>query len=257
MTIRNKANFLLLTAIGLFAGAPSVSATLIAHWELDGNATDETGNHNGTVNGATLTADRFGNPNSAYDFTRPNSITTSGWSGGLPATTTFSMWAQADSFPNTMLFNAGNNGQGPDLFFVPGGNPSYISWNVWDAGNNSFTTFPTTVIADQQWHHYVVVNDQGSNTAQLYIDGGLEGTAAYRAGNNAFTIGNSHANGGWGWDGDIDDVQIYDTALTLADVSSLHSSGSVSVPESGSTLALFGGVILAFGVFRSKVKGRR
>ena len=38
-------------------------------WPFNGNANDESGNgYNGTVNGATLTTDRFGNANSAYDF---------------------------------------------------------------------------------------------------------------------------------------------------------------------------------------------
>jgi len=42
---------------------------LVGWWPFNGNANDEsgTGNH-GTVNGATLTADRFGNPNKAYSF---------------------------------------------------------------------------------------------------------------------------------------------------------------------------------------------
>ncbi|MEJ6801976.1 MAG: hypothetical protein QNK77_12425, partial [Crocinitomicaceae bacterium] len=42
---------------------------LVGWWGFNGNANDESGNgNNGTVNGATLTTDRFGNPNSAYDF---------------------------------------------------------------------------------------------------------------------------------------------------------------------------------------------
>ena len=42
---------------------------LVAWWPFNGNAIDESVNINdGTVNGATLTADRFGNSNSAYNF---------------------------------------------------------------------------------------------------------------------------------------------------------------------------------------------
>ena len=42
---------------------------LIGYWPFNGNANDESGTGNdGTVNGATLTADRFGNANAAYDF---------------------------------------------------------------------------------------------------------------------------------------------------------------------------------------------
>lgn len=42
---------------------------LVGYWPFNGNAYDESGNGNdGVVNGATLTADRFGNINSAYNF---------------------------------------------------------------------------------------------------------------------------------------------------------------------------------------------
>jgi hypothetical protein len=42
---------------------------LVGYWPFCGNANDMSGNgNNGTVNGATLTKDRFGNINSAYDF---------------------------------------------------------------------------------------------------------------------------------------------------------------------------------------------
>jgi hypothetical protein len=40
---------------------------LVGYYPFNGNANDESGNH-GTVHGATLTEDRFGNPNNAYSF---------------------------------------------------------------------------------------------------------------------------------------------------------------------------------------------
>ena len=46
-----------------------VSDGSVACYSFNGNANDESGNgNNGTVNGATLTTDRFGNSDSAYDF---------------------------------------------------------------------------------------------------------------------------------------------------------------------------------------------
>jgi hypothetical protein len=42
---------------------------LVGYWPFCGNANDESGNgNNGTVNGATLTTDSFGNANTAYSF---------------------------------------------------------------------------------------------------------------------------------------------------------------------------------------------
>ncbi len=46
---------------------------LVLYYPFDGNANDASGNgNNGTVEGATLTTDRFGNPNSAYYFNGVN-----------------------------------------------------------------------------------------------------------------------------------------------------------------------------------------
>ena len=44
---------------------------LVGWWPFNGNANDESGNgNNGTVNGATLTADRFGKLDSAFQLNR-------------------------------------------------------------------------------------------------------------------------------------------------------------------------------------------
>ena len=62
---------LLLAASSAFAQVPSYVPTngLVGWWPFNGNANDESGNgNNGTVNGATLTSDRFGNANKAFNF---------------------------------------------------------------------------------------------------------------------------------------------------------------------------------------------
>jgi hypothetical protein len=58
-------------SLSSIAQVPSYVPTsgLVGWWPFNGNANDESGNgNNGTVNGATLTTDRFGNEGSAYDF---------------------------------------------------------------------------------------------------------------------------------------------------------------------------------------------
>ena len=62
--------FLFITVLS-FGQVPNYVPTngLVGYWPFNANANDESGNGNdGTVNGATLTTDRFGNTNSAYDF---------------------------------------------------------------------------------------------------------------------------------------------------------------------------------------------
>jgi len=72
-------NFKKITLVTSFAMALSGSVYadlndgLVAYYPFNGNANDESGNGNhGTVNGATLTDNRFGNPNSAYNFDGSN-----------------------------------------------------------------------------------------------------------------------------------------------------------------------------------------
>jgi hypothetical protein len=55
---------IILTTQSLFAQVPSYvpSNGLVGYWPFNGNANDESGTgNNGTVNGAVLTTDRFGN----------------------------------------------------------------------------------------------------------------------------------------------------------------------------------------------------
>ena len=62
---------MLLSNISFSQSVPSYVPTngLVGWWGFNGNAQDGSGNGNhGTVNGATLTNDRFGNINSAFNF---------------------------------------------------------------------------------------------------------------------------------------------------------------------------------------------
>ncbi len=220
----------------------TTQAALIHSYSFSGNANDSIGTANGSVNGATLTTDRFGNANSAYSFDGNDSIV-AGFTS--PTTATFSLWATWNGTQHDMLFNSGVNGQGPDLFFW--GNT--ISWNTWDAGNNPFGLISDTSIDDGLFHHFAVVNNQSANLTSLFIDGTLFGTAGYRSGaNNPFTIGAAASNGSWGWSGKIDDIQIYDTALDQNAISNLANS---TVPEP-SIIALLGIGITGLGLLRKK-----
>ena len=64
----------------IVAQVPSYVPTdgLVAYYPFNGNANDESGNgNNGTIDGASLTVDRFSNTNSAFKFDGiDNSITT-------------------------------------------------------------------------------------------------------------------------------------------------------------------------------------
>ena len=85
---------ILLLSISVRGQKINLDSGLVACYPFNGNANDQSGNgYNGIVNGATLTSDRFGNPNSAYTFNginnyiyapdnptfRVKSVTLAGW----------------------------------------------------------------------------------------------------------------------------------------------------------------------------------
>jgi len=93
---------ILLSFIGLssiFAQIPT--SGLIAHYPFNGNANDISGHgNNGTNFGAILTYDRFGNPNSAYQFDGVSSYILVPHSPDfqLSYSLTVSLWVRPDAF---------------------------------------------------------------------------------------------------------------------------------------------------------------
>ena len=108
---------------------------LIASYPFNGNACDESGNgYNGTVSGATLTTDRFGNANSAYSFDGISSYIQFSADGLPTQNRTVSFWFYTTTIPygygvlsygglscnNAFLFIINNPGSGGNNFDLQG-----------------------------------------------------------------------------------------------------------------------------------------
>ncbi|MBX2851984.1 MAG: LamG domain-containing protein [Phycisphaeraceae bacterium] len=107
---------------------------------------------------------------------------------------------------------------------------------------------------DGSWHHIVLTHEH--NTAsRMYVDGSLVATnnSATSIGNNnnAVMIGNNPQQTGRSWDGMLDDVALWDRALTLQEVEAIYNSGDGAsiaslVPEPSSLALLgLGGLLVA------------
>ena len=106
---------LLMTTQMIFSQVPSYvpSNGLMGYWGFNGNANDQSGNgNNGTVNGATLTTDRFGNSNSAYSFDGVNDFISTSYSGILGNNSrSISFWYNSltDNTDETVFIDYGGN----------------------------------------------------------------------------------------------------------------------------------------------------
>ena len=91
-------NFFILTVI-----AQIPTSGLVAYYPFNGNANDNSGNgNNGIVTNATLTTDRFGNANSAYNFNGNSliTVTSSTTIQSISNNYSFSVWTKINAFDN-------------------------------------------------------------------------------------------------------------------------------------------------------------
>jgi hypothetical protein len=114
-------------------------------------------------------------------------------------------------------------------------------------GGGTFNFVGTTVLSTGTWYHVVFVRNNSS--VQLYLDGVLDGSATvsptYGGTSNTFIIG-IRPEGSWTYQGLLDEMSIYNYALTPTQVAA-HYNASVSIPEPAgiSLLGLLGAILLA------------
>lgn len=209
---------------------------LIAQYLFSGNADDTSGNPNhGTVIGAELTVDRYGYENKAYYFKD----------------------AKGDSLKdiiiikNNKIFNIDNltisvwiNGNHPQGFArivdmmryekkegfnlivnQPGGGQfEFHYFNL--QGHDCYGVSTISKLQNDQWQHIAVIYD--SDTLKIFYNGILEETNTYACKRimptaRYLSIGNGcDDNMYWPFKGSIDDVRIYNRALTEKEVLELY-----------------------------------
>lgn len=107
---------------------------IVGWWPFNGNAIDESNNgHNGQVNGAFLTADHNGLPNSAYSF-NDNSINIGSISLGSNPSSTFCLWEKAvENTANDWqcLFSLGVDNQSQSVRFMRNGSLFRVAINEY------------------------------------------------------------------------------------------------------------------------------
>lgn len=195
------------------------------------NALDQLGNNNGTATNVDFNtegkfgfAGGFGYSTSYMDV--PVSLT--------PPTSTLSLWFKTSTNDAnwTLLADAGgSSSSGTGYAIFRSGDGGYINLYFTNGQTGQSQLFVgTTVITDGNWHN-IVLSMASDNTFVLYLDGTshLSGTrtrwtqgdtssvSSLRLGNNA-----SGASSGNQFTGDIDQVRIFNTALTANQANTLN-----------------------------------
>ncbi|MHC1778462.1 MAG: LamG-like jellyroll fold domain-containing protein [Lentimicrobium sp.] len=235
--------FILFSVIGLNNVLAQVSNEGLVGWyPFNGNANDESGNgNNGIVYGATLTADRFGNENSAYEFNDTNNNYIK-LDLNQPNITEYSIsaWVKT-TVGGTILSGRGNCylfGIGLTLFIYDDstavgyeGQIGYIA----DGGDSQCGKRTINTYVNNTWHHIVGVYSgstglMDSGEFSIYVDRILVSTNPVNLSTviapinqlDDLLIGSHHC---WdsGFDGIIDDIRIYHRALSEQEIIDINN----------------------------------
>jgi hypothetical protein len=214
---------------------------LLGWWPFNGNANDESGNgNNGTVNGATLAADRFGNAGKAYYFnglpiTNANrsriSIPNIDVKNHVSSGFTISFWFTRDDSINSanrhFIFYQYNGINGLQSEYTL--NSFRLSLRTSTANPPEINYFHGFTGNYRMWHHAVIV--WSPQTMFSYVDGVLVSTISNPGINNltngqVFTMGSGGVSGSYSHFGSLDDVGFWRRALSAAEVQQLYSGQS-------------------------------
>jgi uncharacterized repeat protein (TIGR01451 family) len=209
---------------------------LRAQYDFSGNANDITGNgFDGTVNGATLTDDRFGNPNSAYyfDHNLQQNIDVSGFQNMIPTDEiSISVWVKVDTITTQAIVTLFPDDQTDRIYAEPYYDHNGISstfWDYGDIGSNGRLGSVGTFFQSSVWEHYVYVASASQNMMQVYRNGYLQffktGSSTIVNRNRTLSIGGNIAgigNANCFFGGTIDDMRIYNRVLNPAEIMSLY-----------------------------------
>ncbi|HZL78069.1 MAG TPA: LamG domain-containing protein [Candidatus Limnocylindrales bacterium] len=266
----NKLNFKAVAVIVSLASSLShthaqswLTNGLVAHYPFNGNANDASGNgNNGIINGATLTTDRFNRANSAYYFDGNSWITmpqTRFLDGASNAT--ISVWVVIKSGTSGEILAAGDErhlldpihlhfaSQNADLMWFQ----NTTLGNVPNAliGDNLSGQTLTNFTADT-WHQISIVLSTNNplGTLTVYVDGVVNGVQIGSDDGTPFTkiaydvdmpflIGAITYSSGPGefWSGKIDDIRIYNRALSSNEVAQLYAIESTTSPRTATGAA--------------------
>jgi len=203
---------------------------LVAYYPFNGNTNDESGKgNNGTVNGATLTTDRRGSANCAYNFNGTSSYISF---SSVPTTNIdnwcISAWIRLNSLSQigTVVLSGYDDGTTGDGYALCIGNtlPSYI-------GDKLISIFGGVLLLDSgylfrntsDWFNIIMQRKNG--VTSFYVNGIIASNTFTTTPKipTRFYIGSS--TGIRYFNGKIDDVRIYNRALTGAEIQALYHEG--------------------------------
>ena len=204
--------------------------TPLVYYPFAGNARDlSSSSLHGTVVGATLVPDRFGNDNNAFEFNGgpghielpklqlSGDISISGW---------FSLAGDPATNGVTLL---GQGASGTQRWFLSATRDSLAWFDQRAPGEDNAPYRIPVSLQPGTWHHVVALVSSSfpqGQKARIYLDGALAGAVSSRAFEEidaGYDVGRLRTPGGWLYSqGQVDDLRVYGFLLDESAIQLLH-----------------------------------
>jgi hypothetical protein len=200
----------------------------IAYYKFNGNANDSSGNsYHMIVNGPALCPDRFGRPNHAYAYDGVDDYLA--YTSPLPQGSdfTYSVWFFSESFNHRGLILHNGTGVSSGIGILQNAGTTWPAFNdpgdlmsFYAGGVNYYAAVQTSL---NTWHH-LVIRCSGANYDYFY-DNVLVGSGTFSSlpPIGSFYLGYNFYGNNCGFKGKIDDVTVYNRAITNAEVDTLFN----------------------------------
>ena len=196
--------------------------TPIAYYKLDNSSEDySTGGNDGTDTNIEYRFGRFGQ---AAVFNGSTSFIDTNIDSSIGNSYSISLWFNSNSNASTwkQLTGLDNDTYNYTAYISRQANGT-LNFIGSDDGSN-VTATGTTVTSINQWYHVVAVKD--GTTTKLYLDGQEEATGSANATTSwlgSLILGKYFGTTNQSFDGTIDQMRIYDAALTSSQVTELYN----------------------------------
>ena len=207
-------------------------AGLVLHYEFEGNANDSTGTNNGTTLGSpTYGPGRIGQAINLDGIDDHVAIENFHYASGGHSEVSVCAWIRTSSEDDQIIASFDRNEYWRLEINGDSAGPGQVGWGVMTDTGQVYGS--SARVDDGQWHHVAGTFDNGTLT--VYVDGNAEesisGGLTFGSGNTRFGyIGVGSESTAFNTDpktpvylitGAVDDVRIYDRALTPGEVASL------------------------------------
>ena len=227
--------FVFLFSTNLFAQLPTYVPKngLMGWWGFNGNANDESGNNlNGSVYGSTPAKDRFANDSSCYFFDGEDDYISLGdWL--TDSAFTVSMWVNPDSQKGWATIIDNNH--------ISTSNWVFHTIESWQTNGYVFMTSSLIELDSNEWSHLVLSFSMGE--VRVYVNGILKseslGFLNYDLPASLY-LGkrgrdNDGAIGSRNWKGKLDELGVWNRALSQNEISELYKTKSTGIQENNTT----------------------